>query len=118
VLADYAGNATYAAGTSNAVALTVTKHKSTVRLRTPLSVEAGVKGFATVRVLTVNGIVPTGKVLLKKGTKTVGSAMLKSGKARIAFKFANNGAVKLRAKYVGDGSYTAGRSVVKSVRIV
>ncbi|HSV39369.1 MAG TPA: S8 family serine peptidase [Nocardioidaceae bacterium] len=118
VLADYAGNATYAPGTSNAVALTVAKNKASVLLRTPRQVGAGVKGFATIKVQTLNGIVPTGKVLLKKGKKTIGSAMLTAGKARVAFKFANAGTVKLRAKYVGDGNYTRGRSVIKSVRIV
>jgi len=118
VIARYSGDATYAAGTSAPAALTVTKIKPKVVLKAPSEVKAGAKATATVTVKTVNGLIPTGKVVLKAGKKILGSAKLKAGKAKITFKIATKGSVKVYAKYAGNGNYKAGVSAKKTVHVV
>ncbi len=116
--AKYSGDATYSAGTSPSRSLTVTKIRSTVKLRVPKVVKQGQRFTARVVVPTVNGLVPKGKVLIKRGGKTLGSAKLVNGRATVRLKIAQRGKVRIFAKYKGNRSYTAGTSITKTVKVV
>ncbi len=118
VVAQYAGDLTYSAGSSAPQTLTVSKIKSKVKLKLPKTAGKGKTITATVTVPTVNGLVPTGKVKVKQGKKTLKSGTLKKGKAKVKFKITKKGTYKLFASYAGDGNYKKGKSSTKTIKIV
>lgn len=113
VVAEYAGNDTYAPGTSDAVALEVVKNKASIKkFKLPNQAARGSNIKAVVKVANANGLTPTGKVKIKLGKKVLGAKDLgKKGKAKITFKIGTKGTKKIKAVYVGDGSFTKAKAV-------
>lgn len=112
-VADYTGDARYAATSSTAV-LSVSKAPAAVSLKVTKKAKArlqrGKRAKVTVRVATIGGIVATGRVTVMAGKRAVGSARLHGGRAKVKVQAPRTGKVKLRAVYPGDWTYLPGRS--------
>lgn len=116
--ATYAGNGAYAADTSSAVSVRITKARPTVGLAVSgRPARVGKRLTATVRVTTVAGIPATGRVVLRSSKGTIGSARLVNGRATFRFVPRSAGRLTLRAVYLGDATYLAGPSQRVTFRV-
>ena len=118
LVADYAGDANYEAGTSDPVTLSVAKSRSRVSLAlSPNPVHHGRTVTATVKVSTVAGVPATGRVVLRKGNgHAVARGTVKNGVAKVKFTWKSRKDPRIRANYAGDSNYNAGMS--RAVKLV
>ena len=120
LVASYAGDDNYEPASSDAVALTVKRSASAVKLSVkPKRFKHKKKATAKVTVKTVAGVAATGTVRLMAGHTVLGKAKLKAGKATLRFtiKKKHKKKVKLIAKYPGDSNYRHGWSKVVKVKV-
>lgn len=101
ITADYIGNTSNNASSSNAVSQTILSKAATT---TELSSDINPSGFAQNITLsaTVTGSTPTGTVTFKNGTATLGTASLTDGVASFSTSALLAGTRKLTAVYGGD----------------
>lgn len=118
ITASYAGDANYAAASSAALPLTVSKAAVQVGF-TPSSTSLtyGSSVAAQVTVTNAGGAQPSGVVTFYDGTNPAGTATLQSGAANFAFSSLVGGTHSLSASYAGDANDNAAVSAAQTVTV-
>lgn len=118
MVAEYAGDSNYQAGSSDPVTLDVARSRARVSLAlSPNPVRHGRTVTATVRVSTVAGVPATGRVVLRKGNgHAVAHGTVSNGVATVKFVWRSRKDPRIHAAYAGDTNYRPGTS--RAVRLV
>jgi Bacterial Ig-like domain (group 3)/FG-GAP-like repeat len=114
VTATYPGDSNNTAGTSVAVAVTITQAASSTTLQAPSA--GNVNGPITLKA-TVSGDSPTGSVSFSAGSTSLGTATLAGGVATLQTSFAAVGSYSVTAAYQGDKNNAASTSSAATIVI-